>query len=360
MKLATVVLAAMAAAGSGAMGLEKRIVGGSAVSDSAAAGQYAFVTNIIVNGRDGAAACTGALISSTVVLTSASCVADPVSNKPLVVSRIAVGRGNLAALLGGSSGGGDADLSKAEAAGYVSPQSIAVHPGYDSVAHSDNIAVLTLPRALANSTGDGAVAKLITKPSTAAKAAYTAVGWGTTSASDASAYPSHLQRVQLTVGANSTCTDIWAPYASLTNTLCLVPAKSSANVCSGDGLLVKQASDKKSVGLAGILNMVAAKKDVPAEKCTEDGVADFFTTFGNYLGWLTQVTPLNETDFVATASFSYNTPDPADDGSSKSAGDDEDDGGKLDSASDSGVAGRRISVLAALAAAAAAAGGAML
>ncbi|KAJ1728883.1 hypothetical protein LPJ61_003800 [Coemansia biformis] len=354
MKPATAVLAAVATASSGALGLEKRVVGGSAVSAAAASSSYSFVTNIIVNGKDGASACTGALLAPTVVLTSASCVADPVSNIALVASRIVVGQGNLASMLGGSSGG-DADLSKAAARGYVYPQSIFVHPGYSSVAHSDNIAVLILPHALANATD--ANVKLIKKPDDSEKAAYTAVGWGTTSADDVYAYPSQIQQVRLAVGSKSTCTDIWAPYTNLTNSLCLVPAKSSSNVCDGDGLLVKVASDK-TVGLAGILNMVAAKKDVPAEKCTDSGAVDFFTTLDNYVGWLTQVTPLKESSLVSTASFSYDSSSTDDVDEASSSASDSDGLDDVES-SKSGVARRSISLGVSAAAFALAAAGSM-
>ncbi|KAJ2760331.1 hypothetical protein IWQ56_005510, partial [Coemansia nantahalensis] len=272
---------------SGTLALEKRIVGGSSISDAAAAGPYSFVTNIIVNGRDGASACTGALLSPTVVLTSAACVADPVSNKALIASRIVVGQGNLGNMLNGGSGN-DADLSLAAERGYVYAQSIFVHPGYSSIAHSDNIAVLTLPHALENAT-DSHV-KIITKPNTAEKSAYAAVGWGSTSSDGVENYPNRIQQVRLAVGSKSTCTDIWASYSNLTNSLCLQPTKSSSNVCTGDGLLVKVADDG-TVGLAGVLNMVAAKRNVPADRCDQSGVVDYFTTLGNYISWLTQITP---------------------------------------------------------------------
>ncbi|KAJ2715115.1 hypothetical protein H4R19_001380 [Coemansia spiralis] len=345
MKPATAVLAAVVTAGGGALALEKRITGGSSISESAAAGPYSFVTNIIVNGRDGAAACTGALLAPTVVLTSASCVADPVSNKALVASRIVVGQGNLASMLNGGSGN-DADLTLAAARGYIYPQSIFVHPGYSSVAHSDNIAVLTLPYALANAT-DASV-KVIAKPDTAENAAYAAVGWGSTTSDGISEYPSHVQQVRLAVASNSTCSEIWAPYSNLANSLCLKPIKSSSNVCAGDGLLIKVASDK-TVALAGVLNMVAAKRNVPADRCNDSGVVDFFTTLNNYLAWLTQVTPLKESEITSKGSFSYDSAsaDDLDEGSESAS---KHDGLDDVESSPSGAAARH-SVLAASAAA---------
>ncbi|KAJ2858829.1 hypothetical protein FB639_005878, partial [Coemansia asiatica] len=81
MKLSTIAFATVAAAGSGVFGghLEKRVVGGSSAASS---GSYTFVADIVVGSSDGkAGACTGALISPTVVVTSAGCVADSVSNK---------------------------------------------------------------------------------------------------------------------------------------------------------------------------------------------------------------------------------------------------------------------------------------
>ncbi|PIA16415.1 trypsin-like serine protease [Coemansia reversa NRRL 1564] len=312
MKFSTIALATVATAGSGVLGLDKRIVDGSAVTSSEA-GSYSFVTSIIVDGRSGASVCTGALISPTVVLTSAKCVADPVSNKALAANKVVVGQGKITDVLSGES----INLSKAASAGYAFPQAITVHPGYNSIAHTDNIAVLMLSQPLANVTSANVGVKLIKKPSTTANTAYTAIGWGLTSDEDESSYPKQLQQTSLAVGANSTCSDIWAPYGSLTNSLCLVPTKSSSNVCEGDGLLVHAASDK-SVGLAGVLNLVATEDDVPTGKCTDEGVADYFTTFGNYVGWLTQITPLKESDFVSAASFSYGSAVADDDQESES------------------------------------------
>ncbi|KAJ2355216.1 hypothetical protein GGF43_002815 [Coemansia sp. RSA 2618] len=290
----------LATAGSGAFALEKRIVGGSAASSSA----FSFVTNIFIDGASGMSVCTGALISPTVIITSAYCVADPVSNKALAANRIAVGQGKVSGILGSGSSS-KAKLTDVLAAGYAIPQTVAVHPGYNSIAYSDNIAVLVLEKPLANATSASTGVKLIKKPSMVTNAAYTAVGWGSTS-DDGDSYPSQLQQTTLAVGRKATCSDIWSPYTNLTNSLCVAPTKASSNVCSGDGLLIKVATDQ-SVGLAGILNLVATESDVPATTCTEEGAVDFFTTFGNYLAWLTQITPLKESDFVSTASFSYNT-----------------------------------------------------
>ncbi|KAJ1989135.1 hypothetical protein GGI25_004982 [Coemansia spiralis] len=313
MKLSTgafaVALIATAGSGMGAFAFEKRIVGGSSL-DSAA--NYSFLTNIIsTTDRKSASVCTGALISPTIVITAASCVADNVGNKALSSSQVIVGQGNPSEMLAKVSGKNSVNLSAA--AGYVSPQSVNVHPGYNSIAYSDNIAVLILAQPLSSSSSSGA--KLITKPSTTVGASYTAVGYGITSATNATSYSSSPKQLTLSVASNSTCTSIWKPYSSLTNSLCLEPAdSSSANVCNGDGFLVKVAADN-SVGLAGLLNIVAAENDVPAYKCTDDGAVDFFTTFSNYVAWFTQITPLKESDFTSTNTYDY-TKSPGDESSS--------------------------------------------
>ncbi|KAJ2846911.1 hypothetical protein IWW36_004121 [Coemansia brasiliensis] len=320
MKISTLALTTLGITAGSAFGLEKRIVGGSAVSSSLA-DSFSFVTNILVDNESSTTACTGALISPTVVITSASCVADPISNKALASNRIAVGQGKLSSLLKNT--GDKILLTKALSAGYTLPQTVSVHPGYNSIAHSDNIAVLILQQPLANATTAGV--KLIEKPGSFANTAYTAVGWGVSS-EDETAYPSELQQINLGVASKSMCSNIWAPYTNLTNSLCLAPTKESSNLCNGDGLLIKFA-DNNSVGLAGILNMIATEDDVPASKCVESGAVDFFTTFGNYLAWLTQITPLKETNFVSTASFTYENASNADDeessSESESASDDE-------------------------------------
>ncbi|KAJ2724459.1 hypothetical protein GGI07_001971 [Coemansia sp. Benny D115] len=296
----------MAAAGStsAAAGLHKRVVGGSNVS---ASGDYGYVANIVVGGKDGSAGvCTGAVIAPNVVLTSAGCVADSVSNKAVAPSTVIVGQGAKSAVVGNST----VSLSEAVAKyGYAQAQTITVHPGFNSIAYTDNIAIVQLAQPLAG----GSVAKVISKPGASAGAAYTGLGWGSTvaeatGASEPSAgpFPSQLQQVQLSVGTKAACSNVWAPYANLTNSLCVVPVKASANVCNGDGLLVKTANDK-SVGIAGLLNIVAVKGDVPAEVCNNIGATDYFTTFTNYISWITQVTPLKESDFVSRASFTYDT-----------------------------------------------------
>ncbi|KAJ2803889.1 hypothetical protein H4R20_002710 [Coemansia guatemalensis] len=301
MKLLTIALATIATAGSGVLGLDKQVVGEAVVADSES-NSYSFATSIIVDRTGGASVCSGALISPTVVLTSAKCVADPVSNKALPASKVIVGQGKVADVLSSDS----IDLTKAASAGYAFPQAITVHPGYNSIAFTDNIAVLTLSQPLANATGTNANVKLIIKPKASANTAYRGTGWGPYVSQGKTSYPEQAQETSLAVGDNSTCSDIWPPYASLTNSLCLVPTKSSSNVCDDNGLLVHAAEDK-SIGLAGILNIVATEDDVPTDKCTDEGVVDFFTTFDNYIGWLTQVTPLKQKDFVSTATFSYSS-----------------------------------------------------
>ncbi|KAJ2706266.1 hypothetical protein FB645_001782 [Coemansia sp. IMI 203386] len=322
MKLSTIAIATVATAGSGVFGhLEKRVVGGSSVPSGS---NYGFVADIVVGGSDrSAGACTGALISPTVVVTSAGCVADSVSNKAVGVNTVIVGQGSASSVLGNST----VSLSEAVAKNkYVFAQEIHVHPGYNSIAHTDNIAVVVLAQPLVSA---DQVAKVISKPGSAAKATYTAVGWGSTAAQaggdnypSAGPFASQLQQVQLSVGSKSACTDIWKSYANLTNSLCLTPVKSSANVCNGDGLLIKTANDK-SVGIAGLLNIVADSDDVPAEVCTSSSATDFFTTLTNYISWITQITSLKETDFVSRATFTYDT------ASDSSSEDDEDAEGSL-------------------------------
>ncbi|KAI9479152.1 hypothetical protein LPJ78_001311 [Coemansia sp. RSA 989] len=319
MKISTLALTTLGIAAGSAFGLEKRIVGGSAVPSSLA-DSYSFVTNILVDNESSTAACTGALISPTVVITSASCVADPISNKALASNRIAVGQGKLSSLV--KTTRDKIMLTEAIKVGYKIPQTVSVHPGYNSIAHSDNIAVLILQQPLTNVTTSGV--KLIKEPGSFANTAYTAVGWGVSS-EDETAYPSELQQINLGVASKSMCSEIWAPYTNLTNSLCLAPTKESSNLCNGDGLLVKFA-DNNSVGLAGILNMIATDNDVPASKCVESGAVDFFTTFGNYLGWLTQVTPLKEANFVSTATFTYGNASHDDESSSESESASDDEG----------------------------------
>ncbi|KAJ2161029.1 hypothetical protein GGF46_001776 [Coemansia sp. RSA 552] len=334
MKLSVFAIAMAALAGSStASGLERRIVGGSAIP-AKDADAYSFVTNIVVKSGDRLTACTGALLSPTTILTTAFCVADPVSNKALQLSSVAVGQGDLSAVLGKE---GDAGISDVVDAGYANPQTISVHPGYNSIAYADNIAILTLPRPLANVSSSAASAKLIKKPSASESTAYTAIGWGVVTG-DPNPYPAQVQQAPMAVGGKAACTDVWESYANLTNSLCVVPAKKLANVCAGDGLLVKMADDNKSVGLVGMLNLVASKDNKPADTCTEEGVADFFTTFNNYVGWLTQVTPLQESDFVSTAKFTYQKVSLNDDDDQSSDDESSSDEDSLDEVDEDGAA----------------------
>ncbi|KAJ2456900.1 hypothetical protein GGF42_002995 [Coemansia sp. RSA 2424] len=293
MKFSTIALAAVATASSGALGFEKYVLAG-----SSAAGSTSFVSYIISQPVQGKSSivCTGAFISPTVLVTSAKCVTDSVSNKALASASIFVGQGDPADALKNITTNGVTDPQKVGGTGYVNPQSVFSHPGYNSIAFTDNIAVLVLAQPMANATS----AKLIAKPSTTAGAGYTALGLSLA----IGVQKTELQQLSLKVGNNATCSSIWAPYAKLTNSLCLTPVKSSSNVCSSDALLVKTAADK-SVGLAGLLNIVAAKGDVPTAKCDVEGAADYFTTFANYVAWMTQITPLKESDFVSSATYDY-------------------------------------------------------
>ncbi|KAJ2747342.1 hypothetical protein GGI20_000593 [Coemansia sp. BCRC 34301] len=294
MKVSTIALAAVATASSGALGFEKYLLAG-----SSAAGSTSFVSFIISQPVQGKSAivCTGAFISPTVLVTSAKCVTDSVSNKALASASILVGQGSPTDTLKNITTNGAIDPQKVSGSGYVNPQSVFSHPGYNSIAYTDNIAVLVLAQPMANATS----AKLIAKPSTTVGAGYTALGLGLPSSP-----VSGLQQLPLKVGNNATCSEIWAPYAKLTNSLCLTPVKASSNVCSSDALLIKTAADK-SVGIAGLLNLVAAKGDVPTSQCDVDGAADYFTTFANYVAWMTQITPMKESDFVSSATYDYSS-----------------------------------------------------
>ncbi|KAJ2894271.1 hypothetical protein IWW38_002625 [Coemansia aciculifera] len=296
MKVSTIALVAVATASGGALGFEKYLLAGSSVT-----GSTSFVSYIISQPAQGQSAnvCTGAFISPTVLITSAKCVTDSLSNKALANASVLVGQGNPSDALKNITTNGVVDVSKVAGSGYVNPQSIFSHPGYNSIAFTDNIAVLVLAQPMAGATS----AKLISKPSATAGAGYTALGLSPSASSSTSA----LQQLSLKVGNNATCSDIWAPYAKLTNSLCLTPVKASSNVCGADALLVKTAADK-SVGLAGLLNIVAAKNDVPTSNCGSDGAADYFTTFSNYVAWLTQITPLTENDFLSSATYDYSSP----------------------------------------------------
>ncbi|KAJ2492805.1 hypothetical protein IWW37_001103 [Coemansia sp. RSA 2050] len=306
MKVSTIALAAVATASGGALGFEKYVLAG-----SSAAGTTSFVNYVIsqpVQGKS-AVVCTGAFISPTVLVTSAKCVTDAVSNKALAIANVLVGQGNPAEAVVNITTNGVIDPQKVAGSGYVNPVTIFSHPGYNSIAFTDNIAVLTLAQPMANATST----KLIVSPSVNTGAAYTALGLSTSTST-----PSPLQQVSLKVGNNATCSGIWAPYAKLTNSLCLTPVKAASNVCGSDALLIKTAADK-SVGLAGLLNIVAAKGDVPTSNCDEDGATDYFTTFANYVSWMTQITPLKQSDFVSSATYDYASSGPSNQESSSSS-----------------------------------------
>ncbi|KAJ2071876.1 hypothetical protein GGH13_003069 [Coemansia sp. S155-1] len=297
MKVSTIALAAVATASGGALGFEKYVLAG-----SSAAGSTSFVNYVIsqpVQGK-GAVVCTGAFLSPTVLVTSAKCVTDSISNKALAVGNILVGQGNPAETLKNITTNGAIDPQKVAGSGYVSPLAVFSHPGYNSIAYTDNIAVLTLAQPMADATST----KLIVNPSANTGAAYTALGLSLSTSTPSGNAPSALQQVSLRVGNNATCSGIWAPYAKLTNSLCLTPAKAASNVCGSDALLIKTAADK-SVGLAGLLNIVAAKGDVPTAQCDVEGATDYFTTFANYVAWMTQITSLKQSDFVSSATYDY-------------------------------------------------------
>ncbi|KAI8318306.1 hypothetical protein GQ54DRAFT_314625 [Martensiomyces pterosporus] len=88
--------------------------------------------------------------------------------------------------------------------------------------------------------------------------------------------------------------------------MCLAPVSKSTNVCNGGCLLAKTGSDN-TVGLVGLLNIVAINDDFASAQCTTRKGFDFFTTFCRYIGLLTQATPLKRSDFLSTATFTYDT-----------------------------------------------------
>lgn len=197
---------------------------------------------------------------------------------------------------------GQFDGTKLSKHGFVFPQLVHVHPGYRSAAHTDNIAVVTLAAPLK----DAKPAQLIVPPSNKEGSLYAAVGW---SPSQTAGKQDAKEQVELEVASNATCSQVWAPYKDLTNSLCLEPTDLEMNVCGGDAVLVKSAEDGQTVGLAGLLNVVGKGKTVPTAHCKGEGVMDYFTTFGNYVGWIGQVTKLQEEGLVSHGKFDYTKPD---------------------------------------------------
>ncbi|KAJ2825216.1 hypothetical protein FBU31_003777, partial [Coemansia sp. 'formosensis'] len=190
MKVSTIALAAVATASGGALGFEKYVLAG-----SSAAGSTSFVGYVIsqpVQGQN-AVICTGAFLSPTVLVTSAKCVADSLSNKALANANILIGQGNPADTIKNITTNGAIDPAKVAGSGYVNPQAVFPHPGYNSIAYTDNIAVLTLAQPMANA----ASAKLIVNPSSSAGAAYTALGLSPSTSTANDNPPSGLQQVSL-------------------------------------------------------------------------------------------------------------------------------------------------------------------
>ncbi|KAI8319165.1 trypsin-like serine protease [Martensiomyces pterosporus] len=270
----------------------KRIIGGGDAS-------YSFTASILKTDGKTGGVCTGAFISDTVLLVSATCVSDISNDKALPAASLLVGRssdigGALQAINNGTS---LASIAGNSAGSLVVPTQVLLHPGYNSRAHADNVAMLFLGQPIKS-----ASPVLIQKKLPSEGARLTATGYGASSSASDAQPAKNLKKALVQVGKSSECTDAWASFKNAKNIVCVQPVSGKdGNACSGDGLLIQE--DSNNVALLGVLNLYASKDNADSAQCDDKGVFNYYTAVENYLAWITQKSPLTEDKIVSNATI---------------------------------------------------------
>ncbi|ORX65897.1 trypsin-like serine protease [Linderina pennispora] len=284
MKISTTIVLAAAAASSSAAAVDmhKRIIGGSDAS-------YKFSANIVKVTASGVGVCSAAFLSDQVLVTTASCVSDTSSDSAYAASALYVGQGSASDALA-TAGAKGANVSKLT--GYVNPAQVLTHPGFNSRAYADNIALVMLGAPYKNATAVKVQKKLPGKGAYLTAAGYGAADGGATA----------LQKAQVVVGENATCSQAFASYKDSSNLVCVGPVKNKGGACNGDGLLLQE--DSSNVALIGVLDLFASTDSQDNAQCSDKNVYNFYTAVENYMAWITQKTPLKESALLSTATIS--------------------------------------------------------
>ena len=232
------------------------VIGGTA----AAPGAYPFAAYLKVANTY---ACTGTVLTPTIVLTAAHCVLDEPTGTPYAANQIEVRTGSVS-----SSGGGS----------LVTATAVAVYPGFTFATLHGDVAVLRVPSV---SLGADSGIRLATSADGALYAAGLPVvyaGWGRTD-NGATPPPQLLQQGSATVLANTDCRAA-DPDFSATYDLC-VSSGQPTSVCNGDSGGPLLAGTPGAYVLIGVTSYGASS--------TCGGSPDFFARVSSLQPWIASV-----------------------------------------------------------------------
>ena len=237
-----------------------RIVGGSTVPDN----RYPFMASIFFDASgDGTffPGCGGSIVGSRWVLTAAHCLVDAETLEVRSVDQVLVRVGAL-------------DISDETQGEFIGVRSVHVHPSYNAVTSTADLALLELPTSadspvLALPVVGGAV-PLVDEIATVA-------GWGTTS--EGGFISNDLQEVDLPIVAHAACLPVYRGQL-----------RSDANVCAGGSRAGGMDSCQGDSG--GPLFVVRDDLFVQAgivsygEGCARPNIPGVYTRLTTYVDWV--------------------------------------------------------------------------
>ncbi|KAJ2078236.1 hypothetical protein H4R24_004625, partial [Coemansia sp. RSA 988] len=257
-----------------------KIAGG----EPAAKDKFSFVANLRVNTETRNTLCTGSLIGSNVVLTAGHCVVNSDSSDLYDKSSFKVRFTH--------------SSNDAKADPYAVSEVIP-HPDFNHATLDNDIALLILKDDVPDSVAS--TIKIYTG-SVDTDTSIIAAGFGLTDPNNGSSIATELMKVDLKLGTDSYCKDIYGKYDP--KLLLCTDGTEGKDTCSGDsgGPLVTPIDNNDNVALLGTTSFAPVTGANPQGLCAQKGSSGFYVHLSAYLGWIVKEGNLDE-DKITISEF---------------------------------------------------------
>lgn len=269
-----------------------KIVGGVAANSTST---FPFAVSLYT-GSSHLLACGAAILSENWVVTAAHCLIDV---NTVVASTIYAKREVSSITLGVGS-------LKNVTSSPLTLQSAIIHPNYDAVNQTNDIALLQLTSPLSFSPAIQPI-RVHGVIDVAAGTNVTALGWGATETEKRSPI---LRSVSLTTTQGARCTNAFPDYSASESNLVCIGGSQGKDTCYGDsgGPLVTSLPQGTSgggqvdQGLVGLTSFSVNNIDPQPDDCGLQNTVVFYTHVAKYIPWISHTTNMPVNSFSVLSS----------------------------------------------------------